>query len=1023
MWHVWLTLLVLVAMLVIVLLLMIEKRCRKKSRKKKGILKACRDCRKKVEETQQLALILQSHLRKFHDKVRFLQLLHEDAPGEVFKPRPVGAHQSPRQNVEDSSSATLSLLASLVPLTNNPLPLASSLSESKEDQSSLNTIPLGTVPEGSLSGNSYWASLITAISGLDCISYFILFFSWWWTTTKALFFSTWTYGKSQKEKHLSHHPPDPTLWGDPTHQQVEAKGLSFINPDVQKLLEMLITKRAELKMWKENAKNESSFKPMTPDHYLDSLGKMLKSLGGKRHTTAQRFWNTKGKPEQLPGSQNFSYHKALGDPLEHKRSQLFWGLPSLHSESLVATAWVPKRSSSARSKPVTFNEVSDSSLVQPQAEESPQISQDQPLPNCVAQPQCLTQTLPPSVAQVQNNTQLTSSLQNLPPSSPPQNRTHRTICPTSQEEVWPLIPTENQHVERPPQKQQKHRKVLPSSLQKSQEAKSQSTLKHHQGSRPSLIPKSAPILPGDSKSTKFHERSEQHRLERFITHEHQAGPPCRLPASQDFTQTQGKFPRKCCGCQTKDKHGHFLTAQPAELAYESRKGVQKVKSTCSGRFLKGPEQDIKRRDPEDLPWKSRSTPVKVLEGEKEDFESDLMRPGKCDSGSDLSTGLNKKLLEKILHDHLSKKLVQINEGIIPVYVRGSWLAANYTFPKSNTHKKHINLAFSKDQQSRVNTSQNLFFLDPGTHLMLETDIMRSRVRHRWSPQLQALDPMNHSFGERPPLPLPLSASPLDSCDSRANSISKVASFPEELPWKGPEEKVVKKMSVPTLQSPLPDPSPAERQKAWRGTPLGGSHEPSVVPPTNQEDHLPSQPHNYSLPGRTQNGRIIMGTARGSLKPSPSLAKARCEPWEERGGMVSGDPCCGTAMLEIKLQSQSSRSEETRRTEVEKEEPPKWEVTVSPLPAREMSDPPESYTEKRKHHFLQSLCPSKKGIGQEDSLEKVKPLSSTAQTQGSVISKVLTDNGTAKAQNIMTAVQQILVDKLGHQHGGGLPELN
>ncbi|XP_071458697.1 spermatogenesis-associated protein 31E1-like [Marmota flaviventris] len=953
----------------------IEKRCRKKSKKKRSILKACRDCRKKVEETQQLALILQSHLRKFHENITFLQLLHEDAPGEVFKPGPAGANQPPLQNVEHSSSTSMSLLTSLLPLTKHPLPLASSLSdEARDHQPGLNRVPLGPIPQGSLSGSSYWASLVTAISGLDCISYCILFFSWWWTTTKALFFSTWTHARSQKDIHLSHHPRDSTLWGDPTHQQVEVGGLSFINPDVQKLLEMLISKRAELKVWKENTKDGSSFKPMSPDHCLHSLGKMLKSLGGKRDTTAHPFCSTKGKPEQLPDS-----HMSLTT-----------------SESLVATAQVPKRSSAARCKDVTFNKVSDSSPVPSLAEVPPQLSQDQPLPSYVAQSQFLTQTLPPSEAQAQNHTHLTSFPPNLPPSSPPQKRTQRTICPTSQEEVWPFSPAENQHVERHLQKQHKQKEDLPSSLQKSQEANSQSALNHCQHSHPSLTPKSTSILPRDSNSTKLQERPEKHSLGRFTTDAHQHGPPCRLQASQDLTQPRGKFPRKCSGCQAKDKHGPFLAARPPELACESSKGVQKVRSRCSERFLKGPEQDLERH-PQDLPWNSRGTSVKVLENEKED------------SGS-------KKLLEKILQDHLSSKLVQINEGIIPVYVRGSWLASNYTFPKYSTNKNSINLASSKDQLSRVNTSQNLSFLDPGTHLMLETDIMRSRVRHRWSPHLQTLDPLSQDFDEKPASPVPQPDLPLVPCDSADDSTAQAARFPEGLPWKGPGEKAMKKKAVPTLQSPLPEPSPAEMQKAWRGTPLGGSHEPSVVPPATQGDPLPSQPHTYSLSGRTQPSRIITGMARGSLEPSPGLREARYEPWEESGVVASG-----MAMPEGKEESQSSRSEETRKTEVEKEEPPEREVP--PLPARETSDPPESCTERRKNHVSQSLHPNKKGRGQEDSLQKVKPLPATTKIQRSVSSRVPMDDETAEAQNIVTAVGQILVDKLAHQHAGSPPELH
>ncbi|VTJ89184.1 Hypothetical predicted protein, partial [Marmota monax] len=95
-----------------------------------------------------------------------------------------------------------------------------------------------------------------------------------WATAKLLFFSTWAHGKS-KQEHIFHHPSDPTISVDSTRWQVESGSLSFINSDVQKLLEMPITKRAELEVWKENIKNGSSFKQMNPDCTMYSLGNML----------------------------------------------------------------------------------------------------------------------------------------------------------------------------------------------------------------------------------------------------------------------------------------------------------------------------------------------------------------------------------------------------------------------------------------------------------------------------------------------------------------------------------------------------------------------------------------------------------------------------------------------------------------------------------------------------------------------------------------------------------------------------
>ena len=141
--------------------------------------------------------------------------------------------------------------------------------------------------------------------------------------------------ESQKES-LPLYPPGDSFWGDPRNRQVEAGSLAFINPDVQELLEILITKRVELKFWKEKEKEEES------SYHLNSLGKRIESLGHKQNTLGhQHFWNIKGKHEQLLGPEKPRYPDTLGDCLQKTCSQLFWGLPFLHSESLVAAVTVP----------------------------------------------------------------------------------------------------------------------------------------------------------------------------------------------------------------------------------------------------------------------------------------------------------------------------------------------------------------------------------------------------------------------------------------------------------------------------------------------------------------------------------------------------------------------------------------------------------------------------------------------------------------------------------------------------------
>lgn len=401
---------------------------------------------------------------------------------------------------------------------------------------------------------------------------------------------------------------------------------------------------------------------------------------------------------------------------------------------------------------------------------------------------------------------------------------------------------------------------------------------------------------------------------------------------------QDKFPGKS-QCQKNDKPGSSQPSQSALTDNDLQKMEQPSQSSLAGNDLqkmetkhserlstmgsltfkldfpnKGLEPELQKQ-PVDLSWSSGSTSGKAQNDNKEVSESYLRRTRKDISQSDLSTGLEKKIVEKILQDHLSRKLVQIKEGMILVCVRGSWLAANYALPK---YTKPIYLASSKYQQSYVNTVKQLSFLDPGTHLKLETDIMRSQVRHRWNPSLQPLDAINCNLGEAQTSPLPQPAiSSSASSDYRAISIAKIGSLLEELPQKGVGKRIIRKISFPTLQNPLPAPSPSEVQSTMQGTPLGGSQRTS-------DACMPSR--TYSYLHINQQSRVIRGIGKASLEPNPSLDMTRIETQKETKDVASEDPCSGVTMLEIKVGTQSSTAGKTKETDVEKKSF-EWEVTV------------------------------------------------------------------------------------------------
>ncbi|XP_004417371.1 PREDICTED: spermatogenesis-associated protein 31E1-like [Odobenus rosmarus divergens] len=191
--------------------------------------------------------------------------------------------------------------------------------------------PLRPIPQSSSPHTPWLASSVPAISGLGRSSCPISALSWWQAAPKTWSLSTSTRLESHQEP-LAHRPPEALFWGDPTHRQGETGIPPFINLDIQKLLEILIAKRTDLKIQKEKEEKEES------DCHLTSFGRMFKSPGDKQDTMGdQHFWSLRDKPKQLLSPEKPPHPKTLGDNLQQKCNQLFWGLPFLHSESLVAT--------------------------------------------------------------------------------------------------------------------------------------------------------------------------------------------------------------------------------------------------------------------------------------------------------------------------------------------------------------------------------------------------------------------------------------------------------------------------------------------------------------------------------------------------------------------------------------------------------------------------------------------------------------------------------------------------------------
>ncbi|XP_021565111.1 spermatogenesis-associated protein 31A3-like, partial [Carlito syrichta] len=615
------------------------------------------------------------------------------------------------------------------------------------------------------------ASPILAISDLGRSSSPLSAPSWWQVAARTRCLSILSVCKSRQE-HLSRHPPEASFRRDPINRQMEAGSLFLLSSDDQKLVKIQVSQTVKIKIWQEKEKDGSSPEQMSPEHHLSALWHVLKLLGAEEDTTSpQPFWLLENKSEQLPGPPKFPDPNIFGDHFQKKYGQLFWGLPALHGESLVATAWVSESSSTLQPPFFLFHGISHFCLVQVQAMISPLLSQAQPLSHPEPQSKALIpfrpqfQSLP--AAQAQTQVHLQSSFSILPPPSPPWFKDYDVSHRVSQNKPQALVPTETRRPEWPLwRKQIKSGGAWPSGAQRSQDLFGV-TPDLSQESLTSILPEDFPII------SELRKQLEQHVQKWLIQHRCDLG---RIQGSLEKMQLQDTFAEPC---QAKVKDRPLRSSLSRG---ESSKDVQTVNfqlekdpGTKLGHILGKALKDLSRG--------VESSPVKVLGPDSEESERDLVRPSRSDSGEDLLRNKEKARLQSLLKVHLGSKVGQINQGLIPVRVCRSWLAANQAFSKSDTHVGTGSLGLSKSGEPCVNTSRELPFLNQCTQQRLEAHVVRFRVRHRWDLPLKVLTPVNLLQLEKASCPsLPRSACRASAgCESGAGSKGEGARVPREAP--------------------------------------------------------------------------------------------------------------------------------------------------------------------------------------------------------------------------------------------------
>ncbi|XP_050999268.1 spermatogenesis-associated protein 31D1 [Acomys russatus] len=294
---------------------------------------------------------------------------------------------------------------------------------------------------------------------------------------------------------------------------VQLRDRSSPNPDV-----LALFKRQEKRETDFTASEHKKEKTELFSMALNTSGKISASTADPKNSEVSRLLgNEKGKPGDPHLYHESSLPKNSEDQSEIKGIQCFWGLPSLHSESLRPEAAVSGNSYSERA---SFNRMAKAAT----GDESPTLPHPTPLPLPASDHQVWLQTLPQSQTKPDPPAKSEAQTQPLIQALAPSPRSQLRICGVRfhkpQEEVQLLGPSEIQQLEyNLLQKALESFLGLPTLSQRSQESfchpppKISSTRKSSKVHGPRLI------LPGDFPLTTDLQRKLEHHLrKRLIQH-------------------------------------------------------------------------------------------------------------------------------------------------------------------------------------------------------------------------------------------------------------------------------------------------------------------------------------------------------------------------------------------------------------------------------------------------------------------------------------------------------------------------
>ncbi|XP_063085317.1 spermatogenesis-associated protein 31A3-like [Cavia porcellus] len=585
----------------------------------------------------------------------------------------------------------------------------------------------------------------------------------------------------------------------------------------------------------------------------------------KSTTTPQPWWDTTEKPNQQLGPHQLSHPKIPGLHFEQKWNQLFWGLPSLHSESLVAAAWVSPNTAVPHLQSSSFNKTSHFHPTHQQEKMSLVLPQAQ-APSYL-EPRSPPQFQPPLLGYALTQTHPRSS----PPVllSPPvsHSRDCGSACSAPHSTPQSMVPTEIQHPGWPLSTKQLERGgAAPSAAQSSQGGDSHPTSSLHQGKyAAATLPGTFPLNP------EVRAQLEQH-IQRWIT-EHCGDLASKTQGSTGLTQPPSDL---TLSWEAKDKAGpSHLPLSTAECSQDGQMRFQP--STNPVRNL----GHILGNVPKDLSRASGSYPDKDQGVPSEASERTLMAPRERDMDNDSPGSADR---EDVLKVHLGTKTGQIHQGLIPLRVRLSWLNIHGAFSTSDTHVETRKPASSRAQETYMKPTQKFSVCDPSSLQDLEMHLTRFRVKRRWGLPLRLLKAANRFKPTKARLlTLPQFSPPSSSAeDSWVDLISEDARLLGEPPEEFPEEAARVKESAPPLGSLQVSPVVREEIKSnTTGIPLVDGQRLSEGPLSGQDSKGPPEQLTYSRGDTIRDSRTVQMVSRADptvpLLPGTYVAQDAAEP--------------------------------------------------------------------------------------------------------------------------------------------------